>query len=111
MLSWILISMIRTTTYAVPAYHHPIDYQLPDGTTITIILKGDEQVKWAETVDGYSILLNENGFYEYTVINEHGDMVRSGIRAHNKENRTSEQTSFLNKIEKHQNFSPSQISI
>ncbi len=96
---------------AVPAWPHPVDYQLPDGTIITITLKGDEKVKWAETVDGYTILLNKEGFYEYTVKNENGDMERSGVRAYNPDQRTFEQHAFLSQVDKNLHFSSSQVGI
>jgi M6 family metalloprotease-like protein len=99
------------TAVAVPAWPHPIEYQLPDGTTLTITLKGDEKVKWAETIDGYTILLNSEGFYEYTVKKENGDMERSGIRAYNPEQRTFEQHAFLSQVDKKLHFSSSQVGI
>jgi len=96
---------------AAPAYPHPVDYQLPDGTTITIQLMGDEKVKWAETPDGYSILLNEEGFYEYAILNKNGDMERSGIRARNLVERDTDETRALNGIEKHIRFSKYQVGL
>ena len=61
--------------FAVTAYPYPVDYKLPDGTTITIQLMGDEKVKWAETPDGFSILINDQGYYEYAILNNQGDLV------------------------------------
>ncbi|MDR0762957.1 MAG: M6 family metalloprotease domain-containing protein, partial [Bacteroidales bacterium] len=61
----------------------PIEVKQPDGTTITVILKGDERIKWAETIDGYSLLKNGDGVFEYAIQNEKGDMIASGIKATN----------------------------
>jgi hypothetical protein len=44
---------------AVPAYPKPIEYRQPDGTVVTMQLKGDEKVRWAETIDGYTLLRNK----------------------------------------------------
>ncbi|MDR2556570.1 MAG: M6 family metalloprotease domain-containing protein, partial [Bacteroidales bacterium] len=74
---------ITTSVFPRPAKPTPIEVKQPDGTTITIILKGDERVKWAETIDGYSLLRNDKGVYEYAVADENGDMIPSGIKASN----------------------------
>lgn len=46
-----------TTAFAVSAYPKLIKYTQPDGTKVNIFLKGDEFAKWAETEDGYTLLL------------------------------------------------------
>jgi M6 family metalloprotease-like protein len=111
----LLVTIILLNTaieiYAVPAKPDPVKYQLPDGTKIEILLKGDEKVRWAETLDGYSILLNKDGFYEYALLNEKGDMVRSGVRAYNLSQRPNDHKSTLEGLSKKLHFSKSQISI
>lgn len=99
------------TVFGVQAYPHPIEYQLPDGSKITITLKGDEKVKWAETEDGYSLLLNKDGFYEYTTLNSKGDMIRTGIRANNIAKRTYVETQLLSRTAKNLRYSQSQVSV
>jgi M6 family metalloprotease-like protein/uncharacterized repeat protein (TIGR02543 family) len=103
--------LLPVNSVAVVAYPHPVEFKLPDGTTITIQLMGDEKVKWAETLDGYSILLNKEGFYEYAMLNESGDMVRSGIRAYNLKERSSSEKAFASGLSKRVTFSKSQVSI
>jgi hypothetical protein len=44
---------------------HPVEVIQPYGSRITIILKGDERLKWARTVDGYSIMRNSAGIFKY----------------------------------------------
>jgi M6 family metalloprotease-like protein len=93
---------------AVPAYPYPIEFTQPDGSKITIILKGDEKTKWAETADGYSIMFNNNGAYEYAVVNAYGDMVPSGIQAQNAAVRTQSEITFLSKTSKGISYSAAQ---
>jgi M6 family metalloprotease-like protein len=100
-----------TQVYAVPAYPHPIEYQLPDGSTITILLNGDERVNWAKTIDGYTLMRNQEGFYEYAVLNENGDLTVSGIRAKNESERTAIDVSFLSGIQKDLRYSHEQIDL
>ncbi len=94
-----------------PAYPNPIDYNLPDGTTITIMLMGDEKVKWAETLDGYSILVNQDGFFEYAILDAEGNMVMSGIKVSAQGKKTLKELNFLEKVPKGLRFSPEQISV
>ena len=80
---FILCCAVTASVYARPAKPTPVEITQSDGTRITIILKGDERVKWAETLDGYSLVKNKDGIFEYAVQNEIGDMVASGIKAAN----------------------------
>ncbi|MDO8896765.1 MAG: M6 family metalloprotease domain-containing protein, partial [Bacteroidales bacterium] len=98
-------------SFAVTAYPHPVEYELPDGTVIKIRLKGDEKIKWAETLDGYSILMNDEGFYEYAILDSNGDMLRSGIRVSPIEKRTQNETNWLSKTDKGLMFSQSQVGL
>lgn len=41
---------------AVSAYPYPIEIIQPDGSSLTIMQKGDEIYGWIETIDGYVIL-------------------------------------------------------
>lgn len=74
--------------YAVPATPYPITRILPDGTELTVLLRGDEFFKYELTIDGFLIRENENGFYEYAHILNQGGIITSGIRVSQKENRT-----------------------
>ncbi len=83
---------------AVPAYPHPIEFVQPDRSTIIIQLKGDERVNWAETPDGYTILVTSEGFYEYAIHNDAGELVFSGHRVSDIEARSADEKSFLQDI-------------
>ena len=50
----LFVSVIEV--FAVQAYPHLITFTQPDESTLSIYLKGDEKVHWAETEDGYSLL-------------------------------------------------------
>ncbi len=100
-----------TKTEASSAYPGLIYYQQPDGSVLRIFLKGDEKVKWGETEDGYSILFNAQGFYEYAIHDSKGDMIPSGVIAKNAENRTPANLAFLSSVPKHKRYSQSQVSM
>lgn len=109
MLMSILLLMMGLRSMAVPAYPHPIDYQLPDGTTIKIQLMGDERVRWAQTPDGYSILVTKEGYYEYAIKNADGDMIASGVKVSNINQRSFRELSLLSSLPKNLFYSSSQI--
>jgi len=93
---------------AVPAYPHPIEVAQPDGTTLTVTLKGDEFASWAESSDDYTLLRNSKGFFEYAQENAQGDLILSGRLARNIQHRNAEDNTFLQKIPKKLVFSSSQ---
>lgn len=68
----------------VPANPAPIEFTQPDGSKITIKLKGDAVVNWAETIDGHTLLKNKAGAYEYAILNSNGELVPSGRLATNR---------------------------
>jgi len=80
----------------VPAYPDTIYYELPDNYILKIFLRGDEHHHIALTVDGYRLLMNDDGFYEYAVLSHEGKPVPSGIIARNPGDRTDKDWEFLN---------------
>ena len=106
-----LLICLGQNIYAVPAYPHPVEYTLPDGSTLTIILKGDEKIRWATTEDGYTILRNDAGFFEYAIKTTKGDLQLSGIYANNVKNRSLKEDNLLKTISKELTYSDSQKQV
>lgn len=50
-----------------PAYSKPIDILQPDGTTVTLVMHGDEFQSLTTTADGYTVVKGSDGFYRYAV--------------------------------------------
>ncbi|MDR2840023.1 MAG: M6 family metalloprotease domain-containing protein, partial [Paludibacter sp.] len=96
---------------AVPAPPYPVSYTLPDSSTITIQLHGDEFAHWASSSDDYTLLHNAAGFYEYAVKDARGDLVASGMRAKNIAERTVAEHAFLQQTPRNLKFSATQISM
>ena len=106
-----LLIFVNSFSFGIPAYPFPVVIVQPDGTKITIILKGDEHVKWAQTIDGYSILRNSRGIYEYATLDTDNDMIISGIQAKNESERGPSEAEFLNKNRKGLVYSKSQVGL
>ena len=102
------VSLIVNQAVAVPAYPGLIQYKQANGKILTIQLKGDEKVKWALTEDGYTLMMNSKGNYEYAIQDEKGNVQPSGIEANGMKERTAVEKNLLSKTEKGLYYSPSQ---
>ncbi|MBW6478794.1 MAG: M6 family metalloprotease domain-containing protein [Bacteroidales bacterium] len=101
---FVLISLIQLNLNAVPAYPGLVEFRQPDGTIIHIFLKGDEKINWAETTDGYTILVTKDGEYQYAIKDANDDLIFSGISVSPANNRTSEEIALLMNLDKDLRF-------
>ena len=101
---------LTVNTYAGTAYPYPIKITQNDGTVITVILQGDENLSWAKTLDGYTLLYNASGIYEYAILNASGDLILSGRKAYEIAERSPSENAFLASIKKGLFFNTTQIS-
>ena len=106
----ILFTVFISKTNAVPAYPYPIKYTQPDGSVITVQLKGDERVHWAESSDGYTLLSNGKNGWEYAVADQSGDLKASGILAREVGKRTVNELKMLKGVSKNIRFSSKQVN-
>jgi M6 family metalloprotease-like protein len=88
----------------------PAVYIQPDGTELTIRLRGDEFLRFARTSDDYTILQDGSGMYMYAIRDANGDLVRSDMQANDPGNRRMREKRFLKKIEKRLFFSSGQLA-
>ena len=105
----VIAQFVMQQTFAVPAYPHPVNYTLPDGSEITIQLEGDEFASWAVSLDGFTILLNTDGFWEYAIQDQAGNLELSGVRVHNEAERAIAERNFVATLSRELTFSLSQI--
>lgn len=107
----VIFIIISHQSFSVVAYPHPIDYIQPDGTTITVRQKGDEFYSWIETVDGYTILKNNEGVFEYATQDNKNNLICSGIKAYNEAERSLSENNFLDNQSKGLVISAEQVSV
>ena len=82
-----------------PASPYAIEITQPDGTKINIMGKGSMKNSWTETLEGYSIVKNKDGIYEYAQENN-GQLIPSGfLVVENIQN--LDKQNFLDKQAKH----------
>ena len=70
------MGVLCVLAHATPADPTPARVTQPDGTTITLILHGDEFLNYLTTSDGYTVVKNEAGYYTYARLD--GDCLVAG---------------------------------
>ncbi|MCL1849842.1 MAG: hypothetical protein FWF70_00265, partial [Bacteroidetes bacterium] len=108
-LTFLLIS--TSILYAVPANPDPVIITQPDGTTLTVFVRGDERINWYESMDGYTLLHNKAGYLSYAQLDETGNLQSSDYIATDVEKRNIVISSFLNTIEKNLFYSEIQVQL
>jgi immune inhibitor A len=93
-----LFQVINYPIQAVQAYPDPIIVTQPDGTTLTVYLKGNEFQHYQTTEDGYLLKQNNDGYYTYATINSSGRIEAGENIACEIKNRTAKTKQFLKTI-------------
>ena len=65
--------------FAVNANPNSFQEVQPDGSVVSLRVRGDEHFNWAEDLDGYTVIHNR-GWYEYARVNSQGRMVSTGLK-------------------------------
>jgi M6 family metalloprotease-like protein len=86
---------------AAVAYPYPVKIKQKDGSSLNVRIHGDEWYHWTTTTDGYRIVQNENGLYEYAAMLKSGSVVASGIRANNVGKRIALENEFIKSLSAH----------
>lgn len=86
----IIIFLIPLNSYSVPALNKKVIVTQIDGSTLSLFLRGDEYAHYYSTTDSIPIFKKNDSFY-YGFI-EDNQLKVSDVLAHEKENRTKEET-------------------
>lgn len=97
--SLLFVFMSGATLEAAPAL--PVKHRLtqPDGTMITVYLRGDEFVHFYETTDGLMLQKNPEGFYCYAEGSEKDGIAPGPLTAADPALRTPEEQTYLKGID------------
>lgn len=90
---------------AIPAYPYPMIVQQPDGTTLTVILKGDEYHHYYITEDGHLITKDKNNIFNYARISADGQIIDTGIKANDLSSRSDSERVQIANFPKNPDFS------
>ena len=101
-----LINMIVHQLFAVPAVPWPVEKVQPDGTKISVYLKGDERVNWMECLEGYTLMYDSQKNIVFAEQNSAGDLVPSKIKYSQSTLRSAE----VKNLEKGLHYSTAQVN-
>ncbi|MBP1637546.1 MAG: family metalloprotease domain protein [Bacteroidetes bacterium] len=103
-ITFILFTLVCIQANAVPASPYPVKIIQPDGTTLSVVLKGDEFYHYQTTEDGYLVVKDKSGIYNYASADAAKKITDTGIKAKNKELRDENEKVFLTKIKRNTSF-------
>ena len=99
MIRLLLVAMV-SNSMAIPALRQKVTVTQPDGTTVTIMLHGDEWHHFTTTDDGYTVEKNKQGYYVYAhKVND--ELRATSIVAHNQADRKATEVAFLQTVKKY----------
>ncbi|GAT63736.1 M6 family metalloprotease domain-containing protein [Paludibacter jiangxiensis] len=90
-----ILLICATKVAAVSAFPWPVKITQPDGSSVTVVQKGDEHVHWMETSDGMTLMKNARGYITYATTDSKGNMIASDIVAQDATERSDKAKSFL----------------
>lgn len=88
--------MLAASAFAVPAKRVKRQVQQPDGSVLTVMLRGDENFHYTSTEDGQPLVQRADGAYCYATLDSNGKLTASAQVAHDVESRGAVELSFLN---------------
>ncbi|MDR2804670.1 MAG: M6 family metalloprotease domain-containing protein [Dysgonamonadaceae bacterium] len=99
-----ILLILTQSVLAVPAVPWPVEKIQPDGSKISVYLRGDEKVHWMESLDGYTLVYDANKYVVYAEQDSDANLVPSN-------NRYSLLSAAPSGLKKGILYSPSQIKM
>ena len=78
----------------------PVQVRQSDGTTITVILRGDEHINWYTTLDGVLLVQAADNSYYVGKVTKDGRLIATQQLAHEAAWRSSTETNLIRKQDK-----------
>ena len=94
------VSMVFTQMQAIPAQRSLVKITQPDGSSLSLMLVGDEYLHFNVTEDGYTVVKNGAGYYVYAQYDDNGELVPTALVAHDAEARQAGEKAFLAQTQK-----------
>lgn len=98
------LSGIVLEILAVPAVPWPVEKIQPDGSKISVYIRGDEKVSWLESLDGYALMYDNQKFIVYAEQDADANLIPS-------KNRFSAVSVAPTGLKKGLRYSPSQVNV
>ena len=92
----VLVALLCTVAvWAVPAKRCKTQVRQPDGSMVTVMVRGDENFHFMSTEDGMPIVMNADKAYCYAYMADDGVLCASAQVAHDAERRSLKEKAFL----------------
>lgn len=104
-LTLLILTVIHTLLQAVPATPFPIVRTLPDGSQLTVYLKGDEFFNYYLSEDGFLIREDDTGYFQYGILQEDGLIRSTGVRVNVPDTRTTAEKEYTTTLTAFPDFS------
>ena len=95
-----LLLSVSVLLFAVPASPEPFIVKYDDGSALTVLLKGDENFHWYETVDGFQIKKNVNNRFEYVQKGLYKTNSFASLIAHDPDIRDAQERDLVSQLSK-----------
>lgn len=95
---FIFLSLIETSLLAIPAKRIVQTVTQPDGSTLSIILQGDESFHFYTTIDGVMLQKDDNEIMRYAISNAGGNFIPGKYMAHNPDLRDDAEKAYIKDI-------------
>lgn len=91
----LFLTLALQGSWAVPAYRGKISYTQPDGSRVTVYLRGDEYSHFYESEDGAVLLRDNAGSLCYATLDASGEPVASAFQATDISRRSAAAQSYI----------------
>ncbi len=96
----LFLLLLAIEGHAVPAKPDLMTYELPDGTTISVFLRGDETAHYFTTEDGFVLERGKDGFFRYMIPQSGNVNAVSEVIATDISKRKPDEIQFLKQVNK-----------
>ena len=86
--------------WGAKAHSIPVQVRQSDGTTITVILRGDEHINWYTTLDGVLLVQAADNSYYVGKVTKDGRLIATQQLAHEAAWRSNAETNLISKQDK-----------
>lgn len=96
---FLLTALCAGAIHAVPAKRVVQSVTQPDGSTLTVVLQGDEHFHFVTTVDGMMLQESPDGSMRYATVTARGELAAGEYIAHDPERRETGEIAYIKQID------------
>ena len=94
------VALCGGVAMGAPARPGIIERELPDGSTLSLNLRGDESHHQYFSLDGYPVMESADGYFYYGTLSTQGRIESADIRVSNIESRDNHEKAFISGLDR-----------